>query len=150
MSELNTYCQELVAVIKEAGYDCPCSSCDERISKIVKWFTDTVTEEFIPKSEHHADLVKCTSQGMDEWVLIKQLKAENEKLSAQVNGKELKDLESVKEIIRLNVAEARQEERVRIVEQINETAKKFYAINPLVLADEFVEAITADQQGKTV
>jgi len=76
---------------------------------------------------------------------VEQLKAENEKLREQLNGKELKDLESVKEIINLNVEQARKDERARIVAQIQETAKKFYAINPLVLADEFIKAITADQ-----
>jgi len=46
-----------------------------------------------------------------------ELKSENERLSAQLNGKELKDLESVKEIIRLNVAEARNDERARTIDE---------------------------------
>ena len=94
------------------------SGYNETDEKIWQW----IDQNFVPKSEYEV------------------LKAENEKLGKVVSESAKLLTDNI-----IDVEEARQEERVRIVEQINETAKKFYAINPLVLADEFVEAITAVQ-----
>ena len=102
-----------------------------------------IEQNTVPKSEYKElkeTLTHCE-------ILLEAIKAENEKLRKDTDTfyKGYLALQEVVLKLKEADAEARKEERARIVEQINETAKKFYAINPLVLADEFVEAITADQ-----